>query len=328
MNDLAQDLDHRIARRLKLRDLRALEAVARCGSMARGARELGLSQPAVSEAIANLEAALRVRLLERSTRGVAPTIYATALLRRACVVFDELAQGLRDIAFLSHAATGTIRVGCPESLAAGFLPAVIARLAQRYPNVSVDVVSAQPGEQVFAELHGRSVDILLGRLFRPVRDPAIAVETLGMDAFRVVAGTRHPLCRRRRLRPGDLRDAPWILFPETSVSGAYIADGFRAQGEEPPRAAITSFSMQLRFHLLAGGGYLTVLHDSVLRFNARHWSLRVLPVSLPVPPMPIAIFSLRNRTLSPVVGLFVDTARAIAKDFPPPDPEPEPVIRD
>jgi DNA-binding transcriptional LysR family regulator len=85
-----RDWERRIGGRLKLRDLHILSKVVEWGSMAKAASQLGMSQPAVSEAIANLEAALRVRLLDRNARGIEPTIYADTLLKRERVVFDEL----------------------------------------------------------------------------------------------------------------------------------------------------------------------------------------------------------------------------------------------
>ena len=74
--------ERRIGRRLRLRDLYILSTVVQWGSMAKAAEHLAVSQPAVSDAIANLETALAVRLLDRSPRGVEPTIYAEALLKR------------------------------------------------------------------------------------------------------------------------------------------------------------------------------------------------------------------------------------------------------
>src|SRR5690349_1210672 len=100
--------ERRIGRRLRLRDLHILSTVVQWGSMAKAATDLGVSQPSVSEAIANLEAALRVRLLDRSSRGVEPTMYAQALLKRGRVVFDELQQGIQDIEFLSDPTTGEV----------------------------------------------------------------------------------------------------------------------------------------------------------------------------------------------------------------------------
>jgi DNA-binding transcriptional LysR family regulator len=77
--------------------------------MAKAARELGVSHPAVSEVIADLEHALGVRLLDRSAQGVEPTIYGDALLKRSVAVFDELKQSIRDIEFLSDATTGEVK---------------------------------------------------------------------------------------------------------------------------------------------------------------------------------------------------------------------------
>src|SRR5262249_55220963 len=105
------DWDSQIGRRLKLRDLHVLSMVVERGSMAKAAQQLGVSQPAVSEVIANLEHALGVKLLDRSAQGIEPTVYGGALLKRSVVVFDELKQSIRDIEFLSDATTGEVRIG-------------------------------------------------------------------------------------------------------------------------------------------------------------------------------------------------------------------------
>jgi DNA-binding transcriptional LysR family regulator len=306
------DWETRLGRRLKLRDLHILSTVVQWGSMAKGAVRLGMSQPAVSEAIANLEGALEVPLLDRSPRGVEPTVYARALLKRGHVIFDELRQGIRDIEFLADPRRGEIRVGCPESLAAGLVPATIDRLTRRHPQITVHVVMAQPGEQQFHELRERSVDLLLGRVFRPLSVDDVTVEALCEDAFFVVAGEACRWSQRRKCVLSELMDEPWILFPENSLSNDYITDAFRAYGLPLPRHSLRSFSMQMRLHLLATGRFLTVLHGSVLRFNAKAWRLKVLPIDLLMRPMPIAIFTLKNRSLSPVVQLFAQEAKQVA----------------
>jgi DNA-binding transcriptional LysR family regulator len=302
----------RLGRRLKLRDLQILSMVVQWGSMTKGAARLGMSQPAVSEAIANLEGALEVPLLDRSPRGIEPTIYTHALLKRGHVVFDELKQGIRDIEFLADPSRGEIRIGCPESLAAGFVPAIVDRLMRRHPQISVHVVAAQPGEQEFRELRERSVDLLLGRVFRPLSVEDVAIEALCDDAFFVVAGAGSQWAKRRKIVLSELMEEPWILFPANSLSNAYIADAFRARGLELPGQALRSFSLQMRLHLLATGRFLTALHGSVLRFNADAWRLKALPIDLIVRPMPIALFTLKNRSLSPVVQLFVEEAKQVA----------------
>src|SRR5215210_8801676 len=145
MDHTGQHWDSRIGRRLKLRDLQIFFAVVHWGSMAKAAQHLAMSQPAVSKIIADMESALRVRLLDRGSRGIEPTVYAHALLKRGRVVFDELTQGIRDIEFLSNPTVGEIRVGCPESMAGGFVSEVIDRLSRQYPQISVHVIIAQTG---------------------------------------------------------------------------------------------------------------------------------------------------------------------------------------
>ena len=307
--------ESRIGRRLKLRDLHILFTVVQWGSMAKGAAHLGMSQPAVSEAIASLEAALRVRLLDRSPRGIEPTIYADALLKRGHVVFDELKQGIRDIEFLADPTTGEVRIGCPESMAAGFVPAIIDRLSRRYPQIAVHVVVAPTGEQEFRELRERSVDLMLGRLLKPLSDEDMDIEVLAEDAFFVVAGAGSPWARRKKIALAELSNEPWILFPANSVTGFYVAEAFRANDVEVPRQSVTSFSLEVRMHLLATGRYLTILQGSVLRFNAKPWLLKALPVDLCIPPVPMGVFTLKNRTVSPVVQLFIEYAREVAKSM-------------
>jgi DNA-binding transcriptional LysR family regulator len=304
---------NRIERRLKLRDLDILSKVVQWGSMAKAAGPLGMTQPAVSEAIAGLEGTLGVRLLDRSPQGVTPTIYGRTLLRRTDVVFDELQQGLRDIEFLATPGVGTVRIGCPESLSAGLVPAIVERLTRRHPKVSVHVIAAQPGEQEFRELRERTVDLLIGRVFKPLSMDDVMTEILCDDAFFVVAGAANPWVCRRKVKLADLVNEAWLFFPEDSLSNAYIREGFRANRVDMPAGIVSSFSMQLRFHLLANANFLTVLHGSVLAFNAKPWSLRALPIDLRIPPMPLAIFTLKNRTLSPVVQLFVEHARGVVK---------------
>jgi len=306
--------DH-LGPRLKLRDLHLLSTVVHWGSMAKGASHLGMSQPAVSEAIANLEGMLGVRLLDRSPRGVEPTLYARALLKRAAVIFDELKQGIRDVEFLSNPTAGEVRIGAPESLMAGFVPAVVDQVSKKYPSVFVSVIAAQPGEQEFRELRERTVDLLLGRLFKPLSEDDVAMDVLCEDAFRIVAGAGSRWAGRRKICLTELMNERWISFPSDSLVSSYLEQGFLAHGLEMPKPSVTSFSTHVRFHLLATGRFLTMLHESALWFATQQRSLKVLPVDLLIPPMPIVIFRLKNRTVSPVVQLFVDQAHAVAKSL-------------
>ena len=166
--------EDRIGRRLKLRDVNILLAVVQCGSMARAAERLAVSQPVVSKAIADLEHTLGVRLLDRSRQGIEPTSYGQALLKRGLAAFDELRQGVKDIEFLADPTAGEVRIGTTDAMAAGLLPLVINRLHRQHPRLVFHVTSATSGAALYRELRERNVDFILGRLFAKLEEDLTA----------------------------------------------------------------------------------------------------------------------------------------------------------
>jgi len=206
-------------------------------------------------------------------------------------------------------------------------PAAIERLTRRRPQIVVDVVGAgSPATLEFRELRERTVDLVLSRIPRGFAADDLHLEVLFHDPNRVVVGARSPLAKRRKLKLADLMQEPWI-FPATQVTRSLIAEAFEGQGLEVPREKVSAGSILLRNRLLASGRFVTVLPDSVLRYNARQWSLKVLPVDLGVTPRSVAIVTLKNRTVSPVVAQFLDDVRAVAKAMSAPSPLPSPRAR-
>jgi DNA-binding transcriptional LysR family regulator len=309
------DWENRIGRRVRLRDLHVLSAVVRWGSISKAASHLAMSQSSVSEAIANLEDALRVRLLDRKPHGIEPTIYADALLKRGHAVFDELRQGIRDIEFLAEPTQGEVRIACPELLSAGLLPATIERLSRQYPKIVVRVAQMDTTTLEFRELQDRKVDLMLARVSKTFVDDDLDIEILLDDPHFVVVGAHSPWARRRKVTLEELVNEPWI-FPPNQVVMALIKEAFEAHRLQLPPERVSAASILLRNQLLASGRFLTMLPDSVLRYTARQWSLKVLPIKLRIRPWPIAILTLKNRTLSPVVQLFIENLRAVAKSLP------------
>jgi DNA-binding transcriptional LysR family regulator len=129
----------------------------------------------------------------------------------------------------------------------------------------------------------------------------------------VVAGARSRWATRRKLALSELAHEPWILDPSNAAAIPLIATAFRAHGLELPRRNVTSFSLHVRTYLLATGRFLAIMPDSTLRFCAKPWSIKALPIDLSVPPQKVAIFTLKNRTLSPAVKLFIQCAREVTK---------------
>src|SRR5258708_10811925 len=136
------DWSDRIGRRVRLRDLHIVLAVAEAGSMAKASARLSISHPVVSKAISELEQTLGVSLFDRSSQGVVPTPYGRALLDAAVNVFDEMRQGFKRIEFLADPTSGELAVGCPEIILAGVLPAITEHFLGQHPRVQLRVIPA------------------------------------------------------------------------------------------------------------------------------------------------------------------------------------------
>jgi len=302
-----------VLRRLKLSDLRMLEAVAQRGSMARAASSLNISQPAVSKAIAALERTMKVRLFDRTPTGVEPTIYGRALLNGGNAVFDELRQSVKQIRHMADPSAGEIRIGCTQPLAGGFVSVVIQRIRQRRPGVRLYVEEADTTTLKQRELRARKADMILSRSPVPCPEPDMEAEGLFNDQLRVVVGSSSPWARRRTVQLADLAGEQWLLPPYDSVVGALIREAFVGSGVELPEPAITTHAIHMSVNMLRTGQYVSIMPDSRLRFHVRQLGLKILPVTLPHRPSMVAILTLKNRTLSPLAKVFITAARELAQ---------------
>jgi DNA-binding transcriptional LysR family regulator len=305
--------NQRVGRRLKLRDLHIFLAVVQAGSMAKAAAELAISQPAVSKAIADLEYALGLRVLDRSRHGAEPTMYGQALVRRGVAIFDELKQGIEELEFLADPTAGELRIGNSEATAASVLPVIVDQLLQQHPRINLKVFQAVFATTQYRELRERSIDLLLGRIPTPFIEEDLEAQVLFDDPIAVIAGRESRWARCRKLKLSDLANERWVLPPPESLPGSAIISLFHALGLDAPRAPVATLSVHLACNLVATGRFVTILPSSILRFSAKNLSLKELPIKLPIQPRPTGIVTLKNRTLSPVARLFIDCAHAVVK---------------
>jgi DNA-binding transcriptional LysR family regulator len=300
----------RLRRRLKLRSLDILMAVVQAGGIGKAAGRLNMSQPAVSQAIADLEDALGVRLLDRTRRGVEPTPHGLALIKRGAAMFEELRQGVQDMDFLSDPTAGEIRIGTTGPIAAAIVVPVIDRLSRQHPRMAFDV-TVDDTTALSRRLAERKIEVGLVRMTGALIEEH-AVEVLFEDSLVVAAGANNPLARRRKIELAELVNEPWVLQPGDNYFGSIVADAFRARGLVLPRLTVATTSPIVRNELLPTGRFLTVVAAFSLKLPRKHRTLKALTV-LPNTRHRIAIITLKNRSLSPIAQLFIGGVRAISR---------------
>lgn len=300
----------RIGRRLKPRDLHVFLAAAEKGNMAKAAEQLAISRPVVSKTIADLEHMLGVRLLDRTSKGVEPTLYGRALLKRSLAVFDELRQSVQEIEFLADPSAGELRVGFGEVPAAGLVPAAIDRLTRRYRRMTVHTEQGGFGT-LLDFLRDRRCEVVVTRLLS--REPDMNFEPVHYDQLFVVVGTRSKWVRQRRIGLADLAEESWVQAPPEMEPGSPTLEAFRAVGLRSPRVVVLSGSLNLRYGLLATGRFVTMIPDSALHYGPQRAPIRILPIKLPRWHVPTCVITLKDRTLSPMAQLFIDCLHELAK---------------
>jgi DNA-binding transcriptional LysR family regulator len=305
------DWSDRIGRRIKLRDLHVLMAIADTGSMAKAAARLRISHPAVSKTISDIEATLGVRLLDRGSQGAELTAYGEVLLRCGINIFDEMQQGLRSLEYLSDPNSGEVKLGCTDIILHSLVPAIVRRFSREHPGVQLDVKLTNPGEHQFQELRERKIDLLMTRATG--RQDDFNSERLFDEPFVFVVGAQSEFARRRRSGLKDIINGNWVLPPYDSAPGALVAEVFRAHGFSPPKPSVKTIAIQLTVSLIASGDFVGIFPASVATLSARRAALRALPLKSAGPRISAEIVFLRNRTLSPAVESFINCVREVTK---------------
>jgi DNA-binding transcriptional LysR family regulator len=142
----------------------------------------------------------------------------------------------------------------------------------------------------------------------------LTVEALFEEGLSVVVGQSSPWARKRKVVLAELAGSPWIFGEPDNVVRSLVDKVFCDNGLDAPRVSVVSVSMHLRLALLATGQYLSTIPNSFVRYGVDRWSLKILPIDLGL-RLPVGIFTLKNRTLSPVALNFIQHVRSVANSM-------------
>lgn len=217
-----------------LRDLRYFEAIAETGHLGRAAARLHRTQPALTNCVRRLEAALGAALFERVGRGIRLTVAGEALARRACVLRIAADDAAREIGEVGAGVAGQIRIGVLPTLARFLMPPLCRLFLQEAPGVMLRTNIAQ--NDVLARLlEVGEVDLILTTAVRA--SPDITSHLVLEDEAVVIASQAHPILRKKA-KLKDLLDYRWVLAPSSVGTRQWIEGVFKAHGLPPPSVQI------------------------------------------------------------------------------------------
>ena len=286
-------------------DLVAFLAVARERSFTRAAAQLGMSQPALSRAIRDLEARLGLRLLTRNTRSVAPTEAGERLVQTVGPHLDGIETGMAALTAMRGKPAGTIRITSVEHASDTILAPAVARLLADYPDIRVEIINSYALTDIVAERYDAGV-----RLGEQVAKDMIALR-IGPDFHQVLVGApsyfaRHP----QPETPQDLTAHACINLRLPTSGGLwswpFIKEGRELKVRAEGPLAFNAISLILNT-ALAGLGLAYLPEDVVQDHVTAGRLVRVLADWSPV----LTGYHLYypNRQPSPAFALLVDALR-------------------
>ncbi|WP_293349624.1 LysR substrate-binding domain-containing protein [Phenylobacterium sp.] len=300
---------------LKFRQLRMLDALARHQSLTRAAGTIGVTQPALTKMVRELEELLGEPLFERHARGVRPTAVGqvvTRYARRALADLHRLEEELDLAGEPGHAAV--VVAGALPVAAVGIMPAVIRRVRAEHANLQVRIVEGRT-ETLLAQLEAGEVDLVVGRLYPPVAPDALRREALYAEPISVMARAGHPLQRLRRPTAKDLAAFDLVL-PTFSQRISHDVEHFMTSGGlEAGPGTIRSTSRGFIREMVLSTDMLTVMPRMVMGGDLLRREAIVLPAPAPAFPRPAGVITNPQRGVSRAAGLFVQVVRDTLADL-------------
>lgn len=295
--------------RLKMRHVQLLVAIDAQRSIHKAAARLGMTQPAATRLLSDLESQLGLTLFERSTRGILPTPHGASLVRHARAILGTLDHARAELDAISVGASGKLTVGVLLVVAPVLLPRALLQFKRRNPGIAVEVREGTLGGLLPLLLHG-DLDLVVGRLTADFDSAGLHFEHCYDEAMTVVVRRGHPLQGRRGLRLQDLAGEAWIVPTSQSAYRHRIDAAFRQGGVEPPAEVVESMSILTNSTLLQESDMLGVMPLNVARYYRKLGLLEPLDVPLPPPSGPVGIITRAVSTSLPAIDDLMDALRA------------------
>jgi DNA-binding transcriptional LysR family regulator len=299
---------------VELRHLNHLIAAIEKGTIGKAAESLGISQPALTKSIRNLEAMLQVRLLERRSRGVVPTVYGELVVSRGRSVKIELQEIVYDIQAL-RAGTGThVRIGVAQGVASRLVPAAMIRLSTERPKSRFSVWAAAAGELIKLLTDG-DIEFAVAPLGGYDPQARLAEEVLFEDRPVIVVARNHPLAHKAFVRPKDLVKARWVLPQGTTPLRRMLDRIFISENVRPPAPTIECDSAVYVKSVLMEKDFVGFLPRDEITVEEKSRLLRGIAFKTNTPGRPIGILRRRSGALSPSSMLLVKQIKRMCDEL-------------
>lgn len=298
-------------RRVKLQHLRTVMAVSDTKSLAHAAERLGLTQPAVTKILHEVESELGVQLFTRTSRGTYATSFGSLMVDHIKLVFAQLDQAAKAIHNSREGLSGRVVVGALIAGAASLLPRAIARMQSERPGVRVTIIEGTY-DYLTPLLRQGQLDFIVGRLPKHEYREGLAVETLFHESIALVVRPGHPALSLKRPDLAALLSWPWIFPLEGTTLRQLIESAFHESNIDLPDTRCESVSVVLNRRLILETDYIGAFPRDVIHLDVQSGLLNELVIDVPLGFGPVGISHRKVGTHSSAADALLTALRVSA----------------
>lgn len=303
---------------IPLRLLRHVRAIAEHRNYARAAHALGLSQPALSRSIQELEQTLGIQLFERGRGGALLTNAGEVFLSHSFHVLARSDDLMREMHLLQNLDTGELRLGAGSYPSEMFVDKAVARLVRDHPAVRLNIVKDN-WAGLLAQLRRRDLDLIIALAHTQMDDPELHITQMEHHQGWFVVRAGHPLLKLENPSLADVLEHPLVFisrFPPAMMEPMLRSLMVRG-GRISPNAlpSITCESPVMMRTIAAGSDAVAILSLGMVADEVKQGRLAVLPLRMPWLRVPFSVIRLGHRSLSPLEERFVSLVREVDADI-------------
>lgn len=292
--------------RLRMRQVALLLAIGELRTLRAAAAHLGMTQPAATKMLHELEHTMGQPLFDRVGRGLQLTSAGRCVLGYFQGLQGHFDALMRELGNLQQGATGKLCIGSIMAASPAVLSQALIRTKAMYPMLTIQI-TVDTSDRLIDGLRRGDLDLVIGRIPDDVPDD-LTFEPIAQEALSVVTRPDHPLARQARVVWSDLANAQWILQPHGSPMREVLEKEFRSHRSRPPKGLIETSSILTTMDLLAHSEMIAVIPTETAQSYEEHGMLARLRYTIRQQLSEYGVITSKGRPLTPASSQLVSFA--------------------
>jgi DNA-binding transcriptional LysR family regulator len=294
-----------IQRGLRLPQLRLLIAVADLGQISGAAAQVGITQPAASRMLTELEQTAGTSLFDRHPRGVVLTAAGALLVRSTRIALRDLETAFAKVDTLAQGTGGLVRIGTVTGAGLELILPLIRGMRATHPEIEFDVM-VETSDVLADALLAQRIDFYLGRMLSNVRGWDVTAMTIGAEPIALIVRKDHPLTHRPNTALADTLAYDWVMQSQGGLMGQAVEAYLLEHNLTPPLRTLSTSSLVLTLAIVSDTDVVAPVARSVADIlvspGGMNSDIRILDVAPDMAVGPYALICRRQSEVTPAAA--------------------------